>query len=113
MAPRIIPTEHGIDMYRKMKCRCDVCRNAARDMRAKYRPLSDSKKIRLDPQPLIDKLIATNQLYEVHQSKWQGWLEKGIDIYWADFWCIKFGYHPVEIFGNAFYQGCFDEERAA
>jgi hypothetical protein len=48
-----------------------------------------------------------------HPCHLQGWLEKGIDIYWADFWCIKFGYHPVEIFGNAFYQGCFDEERAA
>ena len=100
-------------MYRYRKCRCDVCKAAAKIERAKYRKLTDSVDIRLDPTVLIDRIMWAGRIDEVRQRTMDEWLVQGIDIYWADWWCIKLGYHPAEIFGMAFYQGCFEGEDAA
>ena len=105
-------TEHGVSMYVRRGCRCDICRSARYQQQKSYRKRSDEVKLRLDPTPLLERLEATGDLAEIHRNKRQQWLKNGIDVYWADYWCIKFGYHPSEIFGAAFYQLTNEEEAA-
>lgn len=105
-------TEHGISMYTRRGCRCDICRSARYEQQKSYRKRSDEVKLRLDPTPLLERLEATGNLAEVHRNKRQQWQKNGIDVYWADYYCIKFGYHPSEIFGAAFYQLTNEEEAA-
>lgn len=104
--------DHGMPMYRYRRCRCDICCAAMRDERRKYRKKSDSVDIRLDPAPLIARLQWGDRLEYINNQTIARWLEDGIDVYLADFWCMKFGWHPAEVFGSAFYQGCFDKEMA-
>lgn len=106
-------TEHGIGMYRYRKCRCEVCITAMREERRRYRKVNDSVKIRLDATPLIRKMERSGYLDAVGSQTFAKWKSDGIDIYLADFWCLRFGWHPAEVFGALFYQGCFDNEEAA
>jgi hypothetical protein len=94
---------HGLHAYRVYKCRCEICTVASREARKRYRPLSDSVKVRLDGQPLIDRLTRDGRLSAVENSKISGWRKDGIGIYSADKWCIRLGYHPIEIWGQDFY----------
>lgn len=97
-------TEHGLSMYSRRGCRCDICKAARYEQQCSYRKRSDEVKLRLDATPLLQRLEASGDLTSIHRNKRQQWLTNGIDVYWADYWCIKFGYHPSEIFGSAFYQ---------
>ena len=97
--------EHGANGYRNHKCRCEVCGDAYRISQYKYRPKSDSLKIRLDSTPLIDKLKRDGRLESLENSLISGWRKTGIDLYAADRWCIRLGYHPIEIWGQDFYLG--------
>ena len=101
---------HGYSGYRERKCRCEVCCAAAALLRKKYRKRSDNVWIRLSAEPLIKKLQESDQLFLVNADVLYKWRNTGLDIYNADKWCLKFGWHPVEVFGQAFYVGCFDEE---
>jgi len=103
-------TEHGISMYRYRNCRCDTCKQAAAEQRAKFRTTSPNKKIRLDAEPLIQRLTTDERLAWVNTGLRDKWRKAGIDIYNADEWCIKLGYHPIEIWGKDFYQQCNEEE---
>ena len=103
-------TEHGISMYRYRNCRCDICKAAAAEQRAKFRTTSPNKKIRLDAEPLIQRLTVDERLAWVNTGLRDKWRKGGIDIYNADEWCIKLGYHPIEIWGKDFYQDCNEEE---
>ncbi len=94
---------HGLNAYRVYKCRCEICTSANNESRRKYRPLSDSVKIRLDAQPLIDRLTRDGRLNAVENSKISEWRKNGIGIYPADKWCIRLGYHPIEVWGQDFY----------
>jgi hypothetical protein len=102
------PFVHGANGYRNHKCRCDVCRDGNRLNSAKYRPKSDNLKIRLDATPLIRKLTLDGRLEAVDNSKLTIWRRTGIDLYAADRWCIRLGYHPIEIWGQEFYLGAAD-----
>lgn len=97
--------KHGANAYRVHKCRCDECREAIRVVRQKYRPKSDSVKVRLDATPLIEKLTKQGRLEAVENSRLTVWRREGIDLYAADRWCVRLGYHPIEIWGQAFYLG--------
>jgi hypothetical protein len=66
-------------------------------------PKTDSVKIRIDATPLIAILEERSLLREVNSPTVKKWREQGIDIYWADKWAVKLGYHPFEIFGMQFY----------
>ena len=106
-------TEHGMGMYRYRGCRCDVCAAAMRVERRKYRKKNDSVDIKLDATPLINMMERWGYTRLVGSQTYAKWKTEGVDLYLADFWCLKFGWHPAEIFGSAFYQGCFDTEEAA
>lgn len=106
-------TEHGISMYRMRGCRCEVCRAAGAEERKRYRKYTDAVNVRLDATPFINRLTVDGRLDEVQAVQIRRWTTKGIDLYWADHWCIRLGYHPVEIFGHLFHQQCFDCEMEA
>ena len=94
---------HGLHAYRVHKCRCEICSTASKTARKRYRRLSDAVTVRLDGQPLIDRLTRDGRLNAVENSKISGWRKNGIGIYAADKWCIRLGYHPIEIWGQDFY----------
>jgi hypothetical protein len=101
--------KHGANGYSSHHCRCPICREGRRLERQKYRPLSDSVKIRLDPVPLINRLTRDERLEAVENSTISRWRKDGIGVYSADKWCIRLGYHPVEIWGQDFYLGATEE----
>jgi len=76
-----------------------------------YRKLK--RRFYISADPLIAKLERIGKLSEVESGIVKSWRLKGISVYSADYWCLKYGYHPAEIFGQEFYTGCFDEEFAA
>ena len=97
---------HGRSTYLKYKCRCDICcQDAKRYKRERKLKLGGDTDIRLDATPLINRLIADGQLALVPRGAVRGWRERGMSVYLADKWCIKLGYHPYTIFGQAFYEG--------
>lgn len=101
--------KHGASAYRNRGCRCDVCKEATRLAKIKYRPKSDAVKVRLDATPLIDKITRDGRLEAVENSRISQWRKAGIDLYAADRWCIRLGYHPIEVWGQAFYRGATEE----
>lgn len=103
-------TEHGLSMYRYRQCRCDICRAAMTAQRRQFRKLSDNKPIRLDGEVFVDRLIKDNRQAGINTNVISKWRRFGIDIYNADEWCVKLGYHPTEIWGNDFYQQCNEDE---
>jgi hypothetical protein len=102
--------EHGISMYRQRGCRCETCRTAMTEERKKFRKLTDNKPIRLNGEVFVDRLIRDERHFAINTNVISKWRRFGIDIYNADEWCVKLGYHPSEIWGQDFYQQCSEEE---
>lgn len=102
--------DHGISMYRQRKCRCDICKAAASAERLKYRPKKNNTPIRLDGAVFVARLIRDERHTAINTNLISKWRSNGIDLYAADKWCIKLGYHPIEIWGQDFYQQCEEEE---
>lgn len=96
---------HGVSGYRTWGCRCEVCVEAMRADRRKYRKKSDSCRIRFSPEPLIERLERDERMTAVSSSVIHRWRRDGLDVYGVDRWCIKLGYHPTEIYGQDFYAG--------
>jgi hypothetical protein len=95
---------HGRSTYLKYKCRCDICVQDARQYRETYIPPG----IRLKPEPLIQRLTSDGRTSPITNRQLNKWLRIGLDLYTADRWAVKLGYHPYEIWGDDFYQGCED-----
>ena len=92
-------------MYRYRGCRCDICRAGAEAVRKKYRKSRAVPRIRLDATPLINRLSPDEiQRFVGHRTVNQ-WLQNGIELFAADRWCIRLGYHPSQIWGSDFYTG--------
>lgn len=106
------PTEHGKSMYRRMGCRCDICRAANTASKKKYTKLKPPK-VYLDGAAFVAIIERAGMTREFDYRQIERWLANGVSVYTADFWCTKLGYHPTEVFGSEFYRGCFDEEYAA
>lgn len=98
--------QHGIYGYQHHGCRCEICIEKMRAFRAKYRPpKSDNQNIRLSARVFVDRLERDGRLTAIPTSKIHRWLKYDMDIYAADRQACKLGYHPYEIWGDAFYQG--------
>ena len=106
------PAEHGRAMYRRMGCRCDICKAANAAKKKQYTKLKPPKVI-LDGEPLIEIIVKAGRLRDFDHRQIDRWRDTGVNVYTADFWCTKLGYHPTEVFGSDFYRGCFDEDYAA
>lgn len=99
-------TKHNLTGYRK-GCRCDICKSCRSEYKKSLRPKQSSLK--LDPAPLLAKLEASDQLHLLDKHSIYSWQKRGgINVYYADKWALKFGWHPAEVWGMAFYEGCFD-----
>lgn len=98
---------HNRSTYMKYKCRCDICTQDAKKYRREYKLRNGGDTdIRIDPTPLITRMVADGTIKHISHQTWRDWLSKGMSVYLADEWCTKFGYHPATVFGNAFYEGC-------
>jgi len=100
-------------MYRYRKCRCEICSAAMRAERSKYRKKSDNSRLMLDFAPLEAWLGLRGYLFDMDNTRLIRWRERGIGVYTVDKICLRHGVHPAQIYGSAFYAGCFDEEFAA
>ena len=99
---------HNRTTYVKYKCRCSVCVAANSEYKKRYRPVA-TYRLRLDSAPLISRLERDGRLTAVSNRCLNRWTREGIELYNADRTCIKLGYHPTEIWGNQFYEGCHSE----
>lgn len=93
---------HGRSTYLKHKCRCAICVEDARVYRATYR----KTVIRLDGNQLVRRLQLDGRGGAVASNVLAKWRKNGMDVYHADRWAVKLGYHPFEIWGSDFYEGC-------
>ena len=64
-----------------------------------------SSKVRLPAEPLIRFLERNGSLHTISRNTLRGWREDGMSVYQVDSWCIRFGTHPVMVYGDAFYEG--------
>lgn len=94
--------QHGRSTYMKHKCRCEICVKEAQIYRAKYK----TPAIKLNGGPFIDRLVLDGQIINLDKRVVANWRKYGMSIYNADRWAIALGYHPAEIWGFDFYEGC-------
>lgn len=69
--------------------------------------ISKDVRLRISGQPFVDKLTKDNRLEAFGHKNMCLLKKRGMtfDVYWADYWACKLGYHPIEIWGNEFYSG--------
>lgn len=96
---------HGRSAYLKNGCRCETCVHEMREYKRKYRVRKGRTKRILDGNPLVDRIERDGRITALHNLHYGRWREKGIEVFAADRWCIKLGYHPLEIWGQDFYVG--------
>lgn len=93
---------HGRSTYLKHKCRCVICVEDARQYRLTYR----KSGVTLSAEHLVRRLQLDGRTSAVNSSLLAKWRKSGMDVYNADRWAVKLGYHPFEIWGSDFYEGC-------
>jgi hypothetical protein len=71
-----------------------------------YRAAYRKTAVRLDANCLVDRLQSDGRTGAVANSLLSKWRKSGMDVYNADRWAVKLGYHPFEIWGSDFYEGC-------
>lgn len=60
---------------------------------------------RLDAAPLIEWLEYTEQIGRIDRGTLQHWRANGLSVWNADKWAIRYGIHPVRLWGFDFYDG--------
>ena len=96
------PVKHGVSRYRGYKCRCDLCVAAYAEFNRLRRKHTDEVQVMIDPAPLIALVLAEDFRPggAVHRQV-RRWEENGLDVYEADRQCVRRGFHPLEVFGDA------------
>lgn len=102
--------KHGRSSYLKYHCRCDICVTDAREYRKRYRIENINAGLRVDATPLLDRLDRDGRTGAIDSGIKSRWRAEGMDIYSADRYAIRLGYHPIEIWGQDFYRNCFSKE---
>ena len=102
--------KHGRSTYLKYRCRCEICCEDARTYRKRFREANINAGLRVDATPLLERLDRDERTGAVPAKTKSRWRAEGIELYNADTWAIRLGYHPIEIWGQAFYRGSFDKE---
>jgi len=101
---------HGINGYKKRGCRCEVCQ-AAYDSYNKNRRKHPELAPKIDPEPLIEFIIGSGEKITgglgQQFARWRR--SGGVDLFIADAACVRRGYHPFEIYGDAWYDIPFVE----
>lgn len=100
--------KHGVRSYNR-GCRCDVCRESKAEARRQGHP--PMSKVKLPVEPFLEVLKRNDQSHLLEPHRLYQWRKAGgINVYWADVWAMRFGFHPVEIWGMDFYEGCLDAD---
>ena len=105
---------HGINAYKRRGCRCEVCSEAHRQTNIKERLKSRRTPIKhhlIDATPLVELYCSISTRDKNFRSSIEKWKKNGISVYDADTYCMKLGFHPIEIFGSAYFEGLLDEEK--
>lgn len=101
---------HSLARYRFFKCRCDLC-CAAHEAYNASRRKRRVPTVHIDPTPLINMIRKSGELVSngglVKQV--ERWQTRGLDVYEADRQCVKRGYHPWEVFGEAWFAAPHEE----
>lgn len=97
--------KHGRNAYVKYKCRCEICCQETLEYKRGYRARKGKVSRRLDSAPFIARLERDERLAAVDPTFVSKWRRNGIDVWAADRWSIRLGYHPLEIWGQDFYVG--------
>lgn len=98
--------KHNRNTYLRYKCRCTECvEDAANYRRMRRIERGGDTDVRLPAWPLIIFLRKVSD-ERIQHATLKSWLEKGVSPYTADKWCMRFGAHPAEVYGQAFYEGC-------
>lgn len=92
-----------------MCCRSNDEFNAKRREQRKVVSRSRTFRMRLDGMVFVDRLSRDGRLDGLSPNSVRRWMRDGMDLYNADEWCVRLGYHPVEIWGQDFYVGCHSE----
>lgn len=106
--------KHGLHAYKRRGCRCEVCLEAHRQSRIRERLKSRRTPIKhhlIDAAPLVELYRSMNIRSSSLSRTINKWEREGISIYDADTYCMKIGFHPIEVFGSAYFEGLFDEEQ--
>lgn len=91
---------HGTySAYTSGGCRCDDCRQAARDH--KRRKYGDT--VRLPWEPMFEKFSEFEAFSLRYSAFFPSWKRYGIDPYKADTVCCDMGVHPYEIWGDEWF----------
>ena len=103
---------HGtITGYTTFGCRCDACANAGREWR--HQRNLKRRKARppmLPVEPLFGLLDDSNRRETMKFLR--RYINHGIPIYRADFWCCKFGVHPYMVYGDLYFKDLWEGEEA-
>lgn len=100
--------KHNRNTYLKYGCRCGHCvADNARYKRERKIANGGDKPIRLDATILLNRLERDGMLSHIPHKMRYRWLKNGVSVYRVDEVCVKLGYHPINIYGQDFYQDCF------
>jgi hypothetical protein len=96
--------KHNYTRYKKDRCRCDEC-CAAFEEYQKSRRKHPEKSFKIPAGPLVEFI-------KQHDGRLQGmqarsakrWLVDGVDIFTADRVCVTRGFHPFEVYGDAWFE---------
>lgn len=106
--------KHGLNGYKRYKCRCGVCLEAHRQSRIRERLKSRRtliKHSKIDATPLIELYKETVRSSGSIIRLLNKWESGGITVYEADEYCMKIGMHPIEVFGASYFEGLAEEEQ--
>ena len=97
-----VDVPHGVTGYRNYGCRCDICRLACTELKRRKR-ISNLIPV----QPLIDKF--GEDMFRRFPKMMAQWQREGISIYAADKICCARGFHPVEIYGDDWFEPAWEK----
>lgn len=96
--------KHGIYSYKHLGCRCAECCLAHEKYLVRYRK-NPEKAPMIDPEPLIAFIVGRGEPITASIARqFDRWRRNGVDMFIADGHCVRRGYHPYEVFGEAWYQ---------
>lgn len=96
------PFKHNRNGYLEHKCRCTICVDANKEYRYQY----NKSEFKLDVEVFVQRLTEDGRVTGLGSHNVAKWRARGLDVFSGDKWAVKLGYHPYEIWGDAFYQGC-------
>lgn len=96
--------EHGtVYASKRTGCQCESCKGALNKRNERRKP----RRVKLPVAPLISSL--PEEAVARHKRAITAWINAGgVPVYEADRMCIKYGIHPVSVYGTAWHGDMWD-----